>query len=212
MGPDAHLLHFPIGSDAAGRQLPGRRRRPQGLALTPPNGSPTPHAEERLEAFHGWHPAVTEMIEAAPHSIRWGLFVLRPLTRWFDGRKVLIGDAAHAMLPHHGQGANTTMEDAYVLAALLASADKENFDPALQRYQEMRRTRTRQIARSSLVTNDLLHIPDGPDIAARDQRMVEFPERFSWIHEFDAATVTDRSRSRRPARRITLTWQPRKTR
>ena len=62
----------------------------------------------------------------------------------------------------------------------------------MQRYQEMRRTRTRQIARSSLVTNDLLHIPDGPDIAARDQRMVEFPERFSWIHEFDAAqSLTD---------------------
>ena len=132
------------------------------------------------------------MIDAAPHSIRWGLFVLRPLATWYQGRKVLIGDAAHAMLPHHGQGANTTIEDAYVLAALPATADRDNLDPALQHYQGLRRTRTRQIARSSLVTNDLLHIHDGPDIAARDQRMVEFPERFSWIHEFDAADTVAR--------------------
>ena len=191
MGPDAHLLHFPIGSDAKDINFLAVVEGPKAWPSATKWQSDAA-AEERLEAFQGWHPAVTEMIEAAPHSIRWGLFVLRPLTRWFDGRKVLIGDAAHAMLPHHGQGANTTMEDAYVLAALLASADRENFDPALQRYQEMRRTRTRQIARSSLVTNDLLHIPDGPDIAARDQRMVEFPERFSWIHEFDAAqSLTD---------------------
>jgi salicylate hydroxylase len=93
------------------------------------------------------------------------------------------------MLPHHGQGANTTMEDAYVLAALLATADRDNLDPALAQYQQLRRTRTRQIARSSLVTNDLLHIPDGADIPARNQKMVEFPQRFSWIHDYDATTA-----------------------
>jgi 2-polyprenyl-6-methoxyphenol hydroxylase-like FAD-dependent oxidoreductase len=32
---------------------------------------------------------------------------------------VILGDAAHAMLPHHGQGANTTIEDAITLAELL---------------------------------------------------------------------------------------------
>jgi hypothetical protein len=29
-----------------------------------------------LEAFAGWHPAVTEMIGAAPQSPRWGLFAV----------------------------------------------------------------------------------------------------------------------------------------
>ena len=186
MGPDAHLLHFPIGGNA---QDVNFLAVVEGPKAWPSNTKwqADADAEERLEAFRGWHPAVTEMIDAAPHSIRWGLFVMRPLQHWYQGRKVLIGDAAHAMLPHHGQGANTTMEDAYVLAALLATADRDNLHPALAQYQQLRRTRTRQIARSSLVTNDLLHVHDGPQIADRNQRMTEFPERFSWIHSFDAA-------------------------
>ena len=60
------------------------------------------------------------MIGAVPQSPRWGLFARRPLGRWSRGPVVLLGDAAHAMLPHHGQGANQTIEDAVVLAAELA--------------------------------------------------------------------------------------------
>ncbi|MEU6652625.1 FAD-dependent monooxygenase [Streptomyces sp. NPDC046900] len=38
----------------------------------------------------------------------------------------LLGDAAHAMVPHHGQGANQSIEDAIVLAdCLLADSDWE---------------------------------------------------------------------------------------
>jgi 2-polyprenyl-6-methoxyphenol hydroxylase-like FAD-dependent oxidoreductase len=41
-------------------------------------------------------------------------------TRWYFERTFLIGDAAHAMTPHYGQGANAAMVDAVVLTALLA--------------------------------------------------------------------------------------------
>jgi salicylate hydroxylase len=187
MGPDAHLLHFPIGGNASDVNFLAVVERP--TEWHGPKWQADAAAEERLEPFEGWHPAVTEMIDLVPHSIRWGLFVLRPLTRWYQGRKVLLGDAAHAMLPHHGQGANTTIEDAYVLATLLATARLDRLDETFAQYQDLRRTRTRQIARSSLVTNDLLHIPDGADIPARNQKMVEFPQRFSWIHDYDATTA-----------------------
>ena len=60
------------------------------------------------------------MIEAASSPIRWGLFTVRPLLHWYRGRVVILGDAAHGMLPHHGQGANTSIEDAFALAGLLA--------------------------------------------------------------------------------------------
>ena len=75
-----------------------------------------------MASFRGWHPAVTEMIRAAASPIRWGLFTVRPLLRWYRGRVVILGDAAHGMLPHHGQGANTSIEDAFALAGLLADA------------------------------------------------------------------------------------------
>jgi len=44
------------------------------------------------------------------------------LERWhLDGRAVLLGDAAHAMVPFHGQGMNCGFEDALELADLLAA-------------------------------------------------------------------------------------------
>ena len=117
MGPSAHLLHYAIG--AAGTHV-------NFLAVV--EGPPDwPHAEkgllpstdaEALALFQGWHPAVVEMIAAVRHEARWGLFLARPLKSWRRGRVMLIGDAAHAMLPHHGQGANTTIEDAVALAEL----------------------------------------------------------------------------------------------
>ncbi|HTH85510.1 FAD-dependent oxidoreductase, partial [Mycobacterium sp.] len=84
-----------------------------------------------------------------------------------------------------GQGANTTIEDAITLAELLATVPGE-LENVLGRYQALRRARTRKIQRSSRVTNDLLHLPDGPALADRDRRVSRFPEDFGWIHEFDA--------------------------
>src|SRR5262249_36265646 len=151
--------------------------------------------EEAIAAYLGWHPAVTQMLGAVEHEVRWGLFAARPLLRWRRGRVVLLGDAAHAMLPHHGQGANTTIEDAITLAELLAHVDPDNIDAALDRYQLLRRARTRKIQRSSWVTNHALHLRDGAALVDRDARVQRFPEDFGWIHDFDAIKSIDASRA-----------------
>ena len=87
------------------------------------------------------------------------------------------------MLPHHGQGANTSIEDAFALAGLLAERDSADLGAAFARYQRLRRGRTRTIQRSSWVTSGQLHLHDGP--AARDARVARFPEDFGWIHAYD---------------------------
>ena len=88
------------------------------------------------------------------------------------------------MVPHHGQGANTTIEDAITLAELLTQSGAG--PDTLRRYQGLRQVCTRTIQLSAWATNGLLHLPDGPDLAARDARMAGFPDRFAWIHGFDA--------------------------
>ncbi|MEU0511858.1 FAD-dependent monooxygenase [Amycolatopsis sp. NPDC006125] len=178
MGPGAHLLHYATGqfiNFLAVVEGPERWDAPGGTAEA---------ADGTLaEAFRDWHPAIRTMVEAVPQSPRWGLFALPPLARWSADRVVLLGDAAHAMLPHHGQGANQTIEDAAVLAGCLHRYD--DVSVALKAYERLRRCRTRQVQRSSWVTSSLLHLPDGDAAATRDRRLSNLVDDFSWIHAYD---------------------------
>ena len=183
MGPNAHLLHYAIGPSGLDINYLAVVEGP--ISWTHENWvAPVAH-DEAVAAFKGWHPAVVEMICAVPHSLRWGLFTIRPLQTWQRGRVVLIGDAAHGMLPHHGQGANVTIEDAITLAELLRSCRIEELHFAMQRYQALRRTRTRTIQRSALATNTVLHLQDDA-VEGRAAMLARVPERFGWIHAFDA--------------------------
>jgi salicylate hydroxylase len=184
MGPDAHLLHYAIGG--AG-ELVNFFAVVEGPSIWLHDGTVAEVSEDvPVASFRGWHPAVTEMIRAAESPIRWGLFTVRPLLRWHRGRVVVLGDAAHGMLPHQGQGANTSIEDAFALAALVADTRPgEDLEPVFSRYRTLRRARTRAIQRSSWVTNSLLHLPEGPAARMRDAKMARFPEDFGWIHGYD---------------------------
>ena len=184
MGPGAHLLHYPIQGGSVMNFLavidgPERWTAPAWLEEAAPGA--------HLAPFAGWHPAVTEMLAAVPQSPRWGLFARRPLARWSRGPVVLLGDAAHAMLPHQGQGANQTIEDAAVLAAELDGADgiPAGIPAALGRYAARRRVRTRQVQLVSWAASAALHLPDGPAAQRRDASLPGTPRDLAWIHGYD---------------------------
>jgi salicylate hydroxylase len=183
MGPDAHLLHYAIGGAGELVNFFAVVETPR-IWLSEASITEV-HEDVPVASFRGWHPAVVEMIRAAASPVRWGLFTVRPLLRWHRGRVVVLGDAAHGMLPHHGQGANTSIEDAFTLAALLADAGSGDLEDVFGRYQGLRRTRTRTIQRSAQVTSALLHLPDGPRARARDAKVARVWEDFAWIHAFD---------------------------
>src|SRR5699024_11733797 len=70
------------------------------------------------------------------------------------GRTVLLGDAAHAMLPNLGQGAGQGIEDAVTLALLLNHSDSQQLETLLDRYTALRRRRTMTL-RSEEHTSEL---------------------------------------------------------
>lgn len=193
MAPGRHLLHYPIGNGD------------QNFLLVERNPSPWPTRDWTLPASEGehlarlddWHPAIQQMISAVPTGLRWALFHRPPLGRWSRGRITLLGDAAHALVPHHGQGANQSIEDAVVLADQLVGHGLEQHEQAREAYEKLRRGRTRKVQFASISTADILHLPDGP---AADQRNARLATRegvmhhLGWIHEFDPATdvPTDR--------------------
>ncbi|HJP98545.1 MAG TPA: NAD(P)/FAD-dependent oxidoreductase [Rhodanobacteraceae bacterium] len=72
------------------------------------------------------------------------------LDRWhLDARALLLGDAAHAIVPFHGQGMNAGFEDAAALAALLAG-QPDDAGTAFAEFQSRRKPDADAIAAMSL--------------------------------------------------------------
>jgi salicylate hydroxylase len=186
MGPGGHLLHYPMGNGHINFLLVERHPSPW-----PRRDWLMPATEgEQLRHFAQWHPAITEMITAKPVSDRWGLFHRPPLGRWTKGRVTLLGDAAHQLAPHHGQGANQSVEDAVVLAACLGESGSGPIGGALERYERLRRGRTRKVQYASISAADVLHLPDGDNADRRNARLASREgalHHLGWIHEFDAS-------------------------
>ena len=83
--------------------------------------------EQALKDFRRWHPKVRAIIEAADTLNRWPLFDRPQLSKWHEGRAVLLGDACHPMLPFLAQGAAMAIEDAWALGACLSAEPARPF-------------------------------------------------------------------------------------
>ncbi|MEU4565874.1 FAD-dependent oxidoreductase [Micromonospora sp. NPDC023956] len=101
--------------------------------------------------FGTWHAPVPDVLDATDPAtvIRTDLYHLdTPLPSFRRGAVAVLGDAAHAMTPHLGQGANQAIEDAVVLAARCTPGG--DVDAALAAYDRERRPRAQQVARAAL--------------------------------------------------------------
>lgn len=73
-----------------------------------------------LDHFRDWDPALAEILSVAGASADVQRILLAPpMRRIVDDEIVLIGDAAHAMAPNLGRGANEAIRDAVVLAEMI---------------------------------------------------------------------------------------------
>lgn len=84
--------------------------------------------------------------------------------KWYYDRIVLIGDAAHKLLPFSGQGANQAIEDCAILTNLLyeylIKNNNNNYGEIFEKYQKIREPRIKEIMEESHFTSDLINIPD----------------------------------------------------
>jgi salicylate hydroxylase len=118
-------------------------------------------------AFAGWDPRIEALLQHVDATFRWALYDREPLPTWTRGRLTLLGDAAHPMLPHLGQGANQAIEDGMALATILARADGSTAPAALLAYERLRRERVALIQRGAR-ENGLRYDSFYADLAVRD--------------------------------------------
>jgi salicylate hydroxylase len=117
--------------------------------------------------FAGWDPRIGSLLGEVRTTFRWALYDREPLPTWTNERLTLLGDAAHPMLPHLGQGANQSIEDGMALATILARADASTVPAALLAYEGLRRERVAQVQRGAR-ENGMRYDSAYPDLGVRD--------------------------------------------
>ena len=148
--------------------------------------------DEIIEAFDGWHERPQRIIEATDQTFVTALYDRHALQHWTSGRIALIGDAAHAMLPYHAQGAVQSIEDAWVLARSLSLSS----DPliALEKFESLRFHRANLMVQQSRNAERWYHLDDPDEVTERNARFRRNNERFGggfspqqhWLYSYDA--------------------------
>jgi salicylate hydroxylase len=178
LGAGKHFLVFPVRAGELINYVGFVTTAEQTKESWSAPGDPAALAAE----FAGWDPMVEAILAEAKNTFRWGLYDREPLAAWTRGRLTLLGDAAHPMLPHAGQGANQAIEDGVSLATVLRHADRTSAPRALLIYEQLRRERTAGVQQRSRL-NGARYYQSG---AERDRALsAQYQER-AWIWNYDA--------------------------
>ncbi|KFY25049.1 hypothetical protein V491_01919 [Pseudogymnoascus sp. VKM F-3775] len=180
IGEDRHVMSYTI---AAGKSF---NMVLSHVDLTDPSTwKPETAVADMRKEFSGWDPRLLKVINLVESTLKWPLMMGTDLKTWIGpGKKVLIvGDAAHPMVPYMSQGAAMAVEDGGALAAVLSLiSDIKEIPSALKVFEEERMKRSKQMQQASLLNGKLWHFPDGPEQRLRDESMKPEVEgrSFSW--------------------------------
>jgi salicylate hydroxylase len=153
MGPRSHVIHFMVRRGT----LVNFVAHVETASWTQESWTQECERSEVMETFAGWHEPLLRLLGSSDRYYKWALYDRDPLERWSKGRVTLLGDAAHAMLPHIGQGACMAIEDGYVLADVVA-AQPERLDDALAHYERLRQPRTRRAVLEARARGKEMHL------------------------------------------------------
>ena len=134
--------------------------------------------------FEGWDPRIGNVLKQVDKTFRWALYDREPLPTWTKGRLTLLGDAAHPMLPHLGQGANQSIEDGMALATILARVDASAVPASLLAYERLRRERVAELQRGAR-ENGLRVDSASSDLRVRDAELVAHAEFRKHLYSYD---------------------------
>ncbi len=187
-GPSRHFLVFPVRHGTMVNYVgfvPADEEMKESWSA--------PGDPDKLRAeFAGWDPRIGQVLKQVRTCFRWALYDREPLPTWSKGRLTLLGDAAHPMLPHLGQGANQSIEDGMALAKILAKAEKGSAPAALAAYERLRRARVAEVqlgARENGLRVDSMSAY--ADIKKRDAELAAHAEFRKHLYAYDVVPAAE---------------------
>ena len=182
LAPNAHIVHYPVeGGDQIALVAICKLAEPS-------DGWSTQIGTDEIARRFGHMPdAITQLLKKADNWQQWPLFTLSKATHWSRGRCVLIGDAAHPILPFLAQGGALAIEDAFELAGAIGRARR---DPAcaIKTFVNHRRQRVAGVQAASAANGRTYHL-DGAGAFARNMALRLAPrhalmKRYDWIYGY----------------------------
>ncbi len=184
LSPDTHVVHYPVRghSEIAIVAVVDEDEPREGWGGTI-------EATSVLARLIRFAPELIGFLGRANEWRAWSLYDPAPLPAWSRGSVGLIGDAAHPILPFLAQGGGMALEDAIVLAGLLADAP---LDPtgAFTRFHAERGPRVLRVQDASRANGRIFHL-NGLAATARNTTLRLAPgtlmmRRYDWLYGFDA--------------------------
>jgi salicylate hydroxylase len=186
-GPDTHAIYYGLDRGKLVNLLAVYQpRRLPAWTASSNRLSASPDQAVSIFEEYCWDPRILDLVRNVEGDMSfWALADLPRLPRWSRGRVVLLGDAAHAPLPHQGQGAGLAIEDAYALGALLAKGGLKDYGLVFESFENLRQRRAWMVQAYSRVAGRAYKFA-GDAAARRDADWPSVPRRIGWIHRYRA--------------------------
>ena len=184
LGKDKHILTFPIRQGEEINIVAFKSDRSQ---TTLPENTPWTKPvskQDMLDDFADWSDSCHALLNLIEHPTIWALHQTTPLSTYknLNQNVIVIGDAAHAMLPHQGAGAGQGLEDALILANLLAhpQLSVKNIKLVSRIYEEVRLERAVKVQNTSHESGEIyeLYSADYPSFETVGEHLTH---RFDWL-------------------------------
>lgn len=164
LSPEAHLVHYPLNAGKAFNMVALIEEDWQEETW-----SAEVKRDEFLKTFSRWAPEARALLEKPESWLKWALCGVDAHGPWGNGRTLLLGDAAHGMLPFAAQGAAIAIEDGAVLADLITRYGNRP-DQIRRAYEDARQERVAKVQALARSNGQIYHL-SGPVALARDSVM-----------------------------------------